>query len=263
MRNRLALVARQHNVHVIHCSYFCLVYHFRSLNMKTVNIKGKEYVEVNERIKEFRKNFKDYSLTTEIIELTPEHCVLKAIITDDKGIIRATGLAQEDRDSSYINKTSYIENCETSAWGRALGNFGIGVDKSICSAEELLVALNAQQEKKTSAKTPEQSFLTVGSSVKAAATRAGKYELSDAEIVSKAEKSTYSDEELAKKTQGAIDFFSRLDVPLLANDQNIFGAKLLIELNTLRENFVAADKLKETYNAAIERTSALNDSIPY
>lgn len=234
--------------------------------MKTVNIKGKEYVEVNERLKEFRNTFKDYSLTTEIIELTPEYCVLKAIITDDKGVVRATGLAQENRDSSYINKTSYIENCETSAWGRALGNFGIGIDSAICTADELLMALNAQQQEKKptpAAKTPEQSFLTVGSSVKAAATRAGKYELSDAEIVAKAEKSTYSDEELAKKTQGAIDFFTRLDHQLLANDQNIFGAKLLIELNNLRENFVAADKLKETYNAAIERTSALNDIIPY
>lgn len=234
--------------------------------MKTVNIKGKEYVEVNERLKEFRNTFKDYSLTTEIIELTPEYCVLKAIITDDKGVVRATGLAQENRDSSYINKTSYIENCETSAWGRALGNFGIGIDSAICTADELLMALNAQQQEKKptpAAKTPEQSFLTVGSSVKAAATRAGKYELSDAEIVAKAEKSTYSDEELAKKTQGAIDFFTRLDHQLLANDQNIFGAKLLIELNNLRENFVAADKLKETYNTAIERTSALNDIIPY
>lgn len=234
--------------------------------MKTVNIKGKEYVEVNERLKEFRNTFKDYSLTTEIIELTPEYCVLKAIITDDKGVVRATGLAQENRDSSYINKTSYIENCETSAWGRALGNFGIGIDSAICTADELLMALNAQQQEKKptpAAKTPEQSFLTVGSSVKAAATRAGKYELSDAEIVAKAKKSTYSDEELTKKTQGAIDFFTRLDHQLLANDQNIFGAKLLIELNNLRENFVAADKLKETYNAAIERTSTLNDSIPY
>lgn len=234
--------------------------------MKTVNIKGKEYVEVNERLKEFRNTFKDYSLTTEIIELTPEYCVLKAIITDDKGVVRATGLAQENRDSSYINKTSYIENCETSAWGRALGNFGIGIDSAICTADELLMALNAQQQEKKptpAAKTPEQSFLTVGSSVKAAATRAGKYEISDAEIVAKAEKSTYSDEELAKKTQGAIDFFTRLDHQLLANDQNIFGAKLLIELNNLRENFVAADKLKETYNTAIERTSALNDIIPY
>lgn len=235
--------------------------------MKTVNIKGKEYVEVNERLKEFRNNFKDYSLTTEIIELTPEYCVLKAVITDDKGIIRATGLAQENRDSSYINKTSYIENCETSAWGRALGNFGIGIDSAICTADELLMALNAQKANDSkpapAQKTPADSFRTVGSSMKAAATKAGKYELSDAEIVEKAQKSTYTDEELTTKTQGAIEFFSTLNHQLLANDKNIYGAKLLIEINRHRENLAAADLLLQTLNSAIERTNDLDDAIPY
>jgi hypothetical protein len=45
---------------------------------------------------------------------------------------------------SLVNKTSYIENCETSAWGRALGNLGIGIDASIASAEEVITAI-AQQ----------------------------------------------------------------------------------------------------------------------
>ena len=234
--------------------------------MKTVNIKGKEYVEVNERLKEFRKNFKDYSLTTEIIQLTPEFCILKAIITDDKGVIRATGLAQEAKESSYINKTSYVENCETSAWGRALGNFGIGIDSSICTADELLLAISAQKEEekpKKSAKTPEQSFISTGSAVKAAATKAGKYELSDADIVAKAQKSTYTDEEVAVKTQGAIDFFNGLKYQLLENDKNILGAKLLIEINNARGSELAADALKNALNSAIERTSSLDDSIPY
>lgn len=234
--------------------------------MKTVNIKGKEYVEVNERLKEFRNNFKDYSLTTEIIELTPDYCVLKAVITDEKGIIRATGLAQESRDSSYINKTSYIENCETSAWGRALGNFGIGIDSAICTADELLMALNAQKEDKPATKeekSAKESFATVGSSCKAAQTKAGKYELSDADIIAKAQKSTYTDEELAKKTQGAIDFFSELNHQLLADDKNITGAKLLIEINNLRGQETAADMLKNTLNAAIERTNKIDDAIPY
>lgn len=234
--------------------------------MKTVNIKGKEYVEVNERLKEFRNNFKDYSLTTEIIELTPEYCVLKAVITDDKGIIRATGLAQENRDSSYINKTSYIENCETSAWGRALGNFGIGIDSAICTADELLMALNAQKaapKVEKPEKTDKESFMSVGSSVKAAATRAQKYELSDADIVEKAKKSAYTDEELAKKTQGAIQFFNELKYGLLSTDKNILGAKLLIEINTLRGFETAANALKTALNNGIERTSSLDDSIPY
>lgn len=231
--------------------------------MKTVNIKGKEYVEVNERLKEFRNNFKDYSLTTEIIELTPDYCVLKAVITDDKGVIRATGLAQESRESSYINKTSYVENCETSAWGRALGNFGIGIDSAICTAEELLIALNAQQSAPKVEKSPVDAFRNTASATKAAATKAGKYELSDADIVAKAQKSSYSDEELAFKTQGAIDYFSTLKTQLLANDKSYAGAKLLIEINAIRGNQTAADKLRDTMNEAIERTNAIDDAIPY
>lgn len=106
---------------------------------------------VNERLKEFRENFKGWSLTTEIITLSDDNCIMKATIIDDKGIIRATGFAQEDRASSMINKTSYIENCETSAWGRALGNLGIGIDDSIASAEEVNLAiakqLNGEEQK--------------------------------------------------------------------------------------------------------------------
>lgn len=233
--------------------------------METMKIKGKDYVPVNERLKEFRKLFKDYSLTSEIIELTPEVCTIKAVITDDKGVVRATGLAQELRNNamSLVNKTSYVENCETSAWGRALGNFGIGIDSAICTADELLMAMNAQQAEKPKEKSPVDAFRNTASATKSAATKAGKYELSDADIVEKAQKSTYNDEELALKTQGAIDFFSTLQKQLLANDKSYAGAKLLIEINTLRGNQTAADKLRQTMNEAIERTNALDDAIPY
>ena len=93
--------------------------------MKTVNIKGKNYVEVNERLKYFREHFKGYSLLSEIVELTDERIVIKARILSPDLIEVANGLAYELAGSSFINKTSYIENCETSAWGRALANFGI------------------------------------------------------------------------------------------------------------------------------------------
>jgi hypothetical protein len=112
---------------------------------KTTNIKGKPYVEVVERLKYFRANFADHSLTTEVVQLTPDFCVLNAIITDPNGRIVASGMAQEDRTSSAINKTSYVENCESSAWGRALGNFGIGLETSIASAEEQAMALSKEQ----------------------------------------------------------------------------------------------------------------------
>ena len=115
------------------------------LQFKTTNIKGKPYVEVVERLKYFRANFADYSLTTEVVQLTPDFCVLNAIITDPMGRIVASGMAQEDRTSSAINKTSYVENCESSAWGRALGNFGIGLETSIATAEEMAMAIDKEQ----------------------------------------------------------------------------------------------------------------------
>ena len=133
--------------------------------MKTVNIKGKEYVEVNERIKHFRNSetYKGWSLTSEIVSLADGVCVIKATIADSEGVIKATGLAYEKEDSSFINKTSYIENCETSAWGRALGNLGIGIDASVASAEEVSNAILNQEEKK-----PEIDFKVVRAEIKEA-----------------------------------------------------------------------------------------------
>lgn len=111
--------------------------------MKTVDIKGKKYVEVNERLKYFRseEKYKDYSLESEVIELANGVITVKAIIKDGNGVVKATGLAQEKESSSFINKTSFVENCETSAWGRALGNLGIGIDTSVATAEEVQNAM--------------------------------------------------------------------------------------------------------------------------
>ena len=114
--------------------------------MKTINIKGKEYVTVNERLKEFRNSFKDYCLITEIIELGTDYATVKASVIDEKGTVRATGFAREVVAKSPINKFAFLENCETSAIGRALGNFGIGIDEAVCTADELLMKLS-QDEK--------------------------------------------------------------------------------------------------------------------
>ena len=114
--------------------------------MKTVNIKGKEYVEVSERIKYFRGEdaFAGFSLLSEIVEVTDKRVLMRAWIENEKGETVATGHAYETSDSSFINKTSYIENCETSAWGRALANFGIGIDAGVASAHEVANAVNNQ-----------------------------------------------------------------------------------------------------------------------
>jgi hypothetical protein len=112
--------------------------------LKTVNIKGKEYVTVNERLKYFREKFTGYSLTTEITHINENGVIIRASIKNDEGVEVASGYAHEKQNSSFINKTSFIENCETSAWGRCLGNFGIGVDESVASADEVANAINNQ-----------------------------------------------------------------------------------------------------------------------
>ncbi len=137
--------------------------HAQRTMLRTTNIKGKEYVEVNTRIQYFRETpaYLGWSLTTEIVELTESRVVMKAIICDADGRVRATGLAYEKADSSYINKTSYIENCETSAWGRALGNLGIGISTSIASAEEVANAIAQQQPGKPNAEEqPQKQLIT-------------------------------------------------------------------------------------------------------
>lgn len=120
--------------------------------ISTTNIKGKDYAEVNQRVKAFRMLYPQGIIKTEIVELTDEACTIKAVAgyyEDGKPHILATGTAREEKEASYINKTSYIENCETSAVGRCLGFVGLGIDTSICSAEELNNALDAQQKNET------------------------------------------------------------------------------------------------------------------
>jgi hypothetical protein len=118
------------------------------VKLKTVNIKGKPYVTVDERLIYFRDHYPNYSLVSEVIEKTEDSILIKAIISDEKNRIIATGLAEEEKGSNYINKTSYVENCETSAWGRALANFGIGIDSgSVASAEEVINAISNQNKK--------------------------------------------------------------------------------------------------------------------
>jgi len=115
--------------------------------MKTIDIKGKPYVMVNERIKFFRESFPEWSIITEIEKINEGAVIFKCQILDDKQNVRSTGFALERNDSSYINKTSHIENAETSAIGRALGFLGIGIDASIATAEEVFNAINNQGEK--------------------------------------------------------------------------------------------------------------------
>ena len=115
------------------------------IELKTINIKGKLYVPVNERVKAFREYYPGYSIITEILDYNESSVLMKATIYDPDGKECATGHAQEDRNASNINKTSFVENCESSCCGRALGMFGIGIDTSMASADEVVNAVEQQE----------------------------------------------------------------------------------------------------------------------
>lgn len=118
--------------------------------IRTTNIKGKEYAEVNQRIKAFRMVYPSGFILTDMVSNEDGICVFRAMVgyhQNDTRVVLATGTAYEREDSSFINKTSYIENCETSAIGRALGMVGFGIDMSVASAEEVQNAMLNQKAK--------------------------------------------------------------------------------------------------------------------
>ena len=85
------------------------------------------------------------TIGTEMVQNENGVCIFRAVIRNEEGDIIATGTAYEKEGSTFINKTSYIENCETSAVGRALGMAGFGIDTSVASAEEVQNAIANQK----------------------------------------------------------------------------------------------------------------------
>lgn len=108
--------------------------------VKTIGIHGKDYATVFERVKAFRSICPNGEITTQLVHFADGICVYHATVRNEDGKVLGTGSACEKEGSSNINKTSYVENCETSAVGRALAFCGIGSDSSIASAEEVMAA---------------------------------------------------------------------------------------------------------------------------
>lgn len=117
--------------------------------IRTTDIKGKEYAEVNQRIKAFRMVYPQGAIVTDMISNENGTCIFRAIVQNEEGFVIGSGTAYEKENSTFINKTSYIENCETSAVGRALGMAGFGIDTSVASAEEVANAMTQQDASKT------------------------------------------------------------------------------------------------------------------
>lgn len=109
-----------------------------------VIIHGNEYATVALRIQEFRKVHPKWEISTEIVEVNDQKVIMQARIYSDEQKCVATAHAEEKRDSSPINKTSCLLNCETSAVGRALSFAGFGGSDFIASAEEMVSALTKE-----------------------------------------------------------------------------------------------------------------------
>lgn len=109
--------------------------------MGLLKLGAKNYAQVNERIKAYRKVYPTGKIETEILEIKEDYVRIRATVTDTEEYIIATGTATEkltgDARKDNVNLTSMVENCETSAVGRALGFAGFGVDTAIASAEDI------------------------------------------------------------------------------------------------------------------------------
>lgn len=108
-----------------------------------VDIRGKQYQTVALRVQNFRQAHPDKSLTTDMIVRDDDCVVMRAVIAAEDGRILATGHSEEYRKSSQINRTSALENAETSAIGRALAAYGFG-GTEFATANEVQNAMHQQ-----------------------------------------------------------------------------------------------------------------------
>lgn len=133
-----------------------------------VNIKGNDYVMVKERVGEFNRIYPNGSITSENLEMTERIVMKTTVIPDVENPERKfTGYAYEREGSNQINRTSALENCETSSIGRALGFLGLGVIESIASAEEVANAIHQQNNM------PSESLLNEAKKLQKKAKRMG------------------------------------------------------------------------------------------
>lgn len=132
-----------------------------------VNIHGKDYKTVAKRVDEFRKEHSTkMAIVTSLVSIDEKVVVMKAEILDENQRVIATGYAEEYRQASQINRTSALENCETSAIGRALANFGLAGGE-YASADEVANAIQQQNQPSRASTTTRLDFDAVRSTLDA------------------------------------------------------------------------------------------------
>lgn len=132
-----------------------------------------DYVPVSERLEHFYSDHPEGRILTSIVEHDAENgfVLIRAEVyrKQDDAVPSATGHAFENRSEGYVNKTSYIENCETSATGRALALLGYEIKREVASREEMEKTERMQSE-------PSQSEAVCPDCGKASAVIRGKAE---------------------------------------------------------------------------------------
>ena len=135
------------------------------INDGRIEINGKVYQTVAYRLAAFRAKYPveaGWRIKTKCLQREGEKIVFQAAIKNPEGQVVATGHAEEKRDASFINRTSAMENAETSAIGRALAAAGF-IGSEFASADELALAIQAQkssQARKAEAKPQPQAAET-------------------------------------------------------------------------------------------------------
>ena len=127
--------------------------------IKTLPLRGKQYAEVSERIKAFRKLYPEGALISELVYNEDGVYIVKASVYNEDGKLLATDYAEEVRGSTNINRTSPLENCSTSAKGRALGSLGLTGGSSIASYEEVSNAQLREEGAKLATKKEKEGFV--------------------------------------------------------------------------------------------------------
>ena len=128
-------------------------------NKQTHKKITKNYAEVSQRIKAFRRVYPQGVIITELVSESDGIVTFNAVIKDSEGYVLANAHAREKVGEGLINKTNALENCETSAVGRALGMCGFGIDTSLASAEEVQQAIDNQENIKNGRMTDEQMLI--------------------------------------------------------------------------------------------------------
>ena len=111
----------------------------KQLKEKAIKFKGKDYVLIADRVNYFNETYPKGSIKTELLsQPDADMVVVKAtVLTGDGQEFTGMSQAKWSDASSFVNKTSALENAETSAVGRALAFMGIGVIDSIASIDEI------------------------------------------------------------------------------------------------------------------------------